>query len=102
MTRGGLRKEDLVLSRTGKIVSKKKSTSARENFLKYGFKKREETTEEAPPPKKRRRRRKVTAVHKANVLRVSDGCFSIGCAPSPAPIPRPSTKKNWWMLWRPT
>ena len=38
MTRGGLRKEDLILSRTGKIVSKKKSASARENFLKYGFK----------------------------------------------------------------
>ena len=62
MTRGGLRKEDLVLSRTGKIVSKKKSASARENFLKYGFKKREEeTTLEAPqPPKKRRRKRKMT------------------------------------------
>ena len=60
MTRGGLRKEDLVMSRTGKIVSKKKSASARENFLKYGFKKREEEETPKAPPKKRRRKRKMT------------------------------------------
>ena len=40
MTRGGLRKADLVLSRTGKIVSKKKSESAKKIYEEYGFKKR--------------------------------------------------------------
>ena len=40
MTRGGLKKEDLVLSRTGKIVSKRKSESAKKIYEQYGFKKR--------------------------------------------------------------
>ena len=56
-TRGGLKKEDLVLSRTGKIVSRKKQESARANYEKYGFAKRvKEVIEE--PKKKRRKRRK--------------------------------------------
>lgn len=74
-TRGGLMKADLILSRTGKIVSKKKSNSAREMYQKNGgFKKKvaqPESEPEAPAPtpaptptpepekpKKRRRRRK--------------------------------------------
>ena len=51
MTRGGLTKEDLLMSRNGKIVSKKKSDQAKENYQKYGFKKRES-------PKKRKYKRK--------------------------------------------
>ena len=39
MTRGGLMKEDLLMSKNGKIVSKKKSDRAKENYAKYGFKK---------------------------------------------------------------
>ena len=59
-TRGGLTKEDLMLSKTGKIVSKKKSLAAAANYAKFGFKKREamEKIEEAPVEKKKRRRRK--------------------------------------------
>ena len=56
MTRGGLMKEDLVLSKNGKIVSKKKSERAKENYAKYGFKKRE--IEVAVEPKKKRRKKK--------------------------------------------
>ena len=64
MTRGGLRKDDLMLSRTGKIVSIKKSKQAKDNYAQFGFKKRvalepEETDE---PKKKRRRRKKVRVV----------------------------------------
>jgi hypothetical protein len=51
MTRGGLTKIDLVLSKTGRIVSKKKSDAARVAYEKFGFKKREE-------PKKRKRKRR--------------------------------------------
>ena len=40
MTRGGLTKDDLLMSRNGKIVSKKKSDRAKEDYQKYGFKKR--------------------------------------------------------------
>ena len=62
-TRGGLTKEDLMLSKDGKIVSKKKSLAALETYKKYGFKKREQPKEkvaEEPPKKKRRRRKKKT------------------------------------------
>ena len=64
-TRGGLAKADLIVSRTGKIVSKKKSEMARKSFLEFGFKKRLKAEEkEAPAPKKRtrKRRRKSTIV----------------------------------------
>ena len=59
-TRGGLKKSDLTLSKTGRIVSVKKQTSARENYKQYGFKKRapKEEPEKAPEKKKRRRRKK--------------------------------------------
>ena len=65
-TRGGLKKEDLMLSKDGKIVSKKKSLAALETYKKYGFKKREtkevkkEEVAQEPPKKKRRRRKKKT------------------------------------------
>lgn len=58
MTRGGLKKDDLLVSR-GKIVSKKKSEAAKASYAKYGFKKRE--------PKKRGRRRKKVVVEE-NVI----------------------------------
>ena len=66
-TRGGLAKADLIVSRTGKIVSKKKSEMARKSFLEFGFKKRlklKAEEKEAPAPKKRtrKRRRKSTIV----------------------------------------
>ena len=64
-TRGGLAKADLIVSRTGKIVSKKKSEMARKSFLEFGFKKRLKLkAEEKPAPKKRtrKRRRKSTIV----------------------------------------
>jgi hypothetical protein len=54
-TRGGLTRDKLMLSRTGRLVSKVKSEQARENYKKYGFKKREA---KAPEKKKSRRRRK--------------------------------------------
>ena len=38
-TRGGLTKDDLMLSKTGRIVSKKKSLAAAESYKKYGFSK---------------------------------------------------------------
>ena len=62
-TRGGLTKDDLMLSKTGKIVSKKKSLAALASYTKYGFAKRElKPVEEKPveeeKPKKRRRKRK--------------------------------------------
>ena len=61
MTRGGLTAEDLTLSRSGKIVSKKKQESARLAYKEFGFAKwvkpiKEEEPEE--PKKKRRRVRK--------------------------------------------
>ena len=55
MTRGGLMKEDLLMSKNGKIVSKKKSDRAKENYAKYGFKKRNPVKQE---PKKKRRNKK--------------------------------------------
>jgi len=59
-TRGGLCKDDLILSKTGKIVSKKKSLAALESYKKYGFKKREAVVQAvvAEEPKKKRRRKK--------------------------------------------
>ena len=51
MTRGGLRKADLVLSRTGKIVSKRKSESAKKIYDEHGFNKR------APPKKTKKKKR---------------------------------------------
>jgi len=69
-TRGGLTAADLTLSRTGKIVSRKKQESARTAYKQFGFAKRkvpEEVKELASkssqrvaqePPKKRRRKRK--------------------------------------------
>ena len=60
MTRGGLTKDDLMLSKNGKIVSKKKSLAARASYEKYGFAKRKEEQKESveEPKKKRRRKRK--------------------------------------------
>ena len=52
MTRGGLRKADLILSRTGKIVSKRKSESAKKIYDEYGFNKRV-----APPKKTKKKKR---------------------------------------------
>jgi len=60
LTRGGLRKADLALSRTGKIVSRKKQESARANYEKYGFAKR--VAEVAPEKKKWKKRRKKKKV----------------------------------------
>ena len=60
-TRGGLTKDDLMLSKTGRIVSRKKSLAASESYKKFGFKKRQQVEEqkvEEEPPKKRRRKRK--------------------------------------------
>jgi hypothetical protein len=53
-TRGGLTRDKLILSRTGRLVSKVKSEQARANYKQYGFKKRE-TVKVA---KKVRRKRK--------------------------------------------
>ena len=58
-TRGGLKKENLMISsRTGKIVSKRKSEIAKSNYTRFGFKKRQTDPipEEEPPKKKRVRR----------------------------------------------
>ena len=64
-TRGGLTKDDLIMSKSGKIVSKKKSESARALYQKNGgFRnkvvKTPEPVKQQPvePPKKRRRRKK--------------------------------------------
>ena len=55
MTRGGLKKADLMMSRSGKIVSKKKSESAKALYEKFGFSKR---TVKKPTKKKRGRKKK--------------------------------------------
>ena len=57
MTRGGLKKADLMMSRSGKIVSKKKSESAKALYSQYGFNKR---TAKKPAKKKRGRKKKKT------------------------------------------
>ena len=56
MTRGRLSKDDLMMSKTNKIVSKKKSEAAKVSYEKFGFNKRKKPEE---APKKKRRRRKV-------------------------------------------
>ena len=58
MTRGGLTKEDLVMSKNGKLVSKKKSEIAKKNYAAFGFSKRKAPEPEPEQPKKKRRRRK--------------------------------------------
>ena len=57
-TRGGLKKEDLMLSRTGRIVSKKKSLAAKQLYKQYGFSKRSKPEPQPEPVKKKRRTRK--------------------------------------------
>ena len=63
-TRGGLTKEDLMMSKSGKIVSRKKSESARAWYEKNGgFKRKavQKTPEPTPatePPKKKRKYRR--------------------------------------------
>ena len=56
MTRGGLRKADLMMSRSGKIVSRKKSQSAKALYEKFGFNKR--VVVEAKKKKKTRKKKK--------------------------------------------
>ena len=60
MTRGGLTKNDLMLSKTGRIVSRKKSEAAKAAYDKFGFNKREaeQATIEEPEKKPKRRRKK--------------------------------------------
>ena len=55
MTRGGLQKSDLIVSKNGKIVSKKKSEAAKKNYETFGFAKRKAPEEKT---KKRKRRKK--------------------------------------------
>jgi len=57
-TRGGLKKEDLMLSRTGKIVSKKKSEAAKKLYQEYGFNKRTKPKPKTPPKVKKKPRKK--------------------------------------------
>ena len=58
-TRGGLTKDDLVMSKNGKLVSKKKSEIAKRNYEQFGFAKRKAPEPEVvEPPKKKRKRRK--------------------------------------------
>jgi len=59
MTRGGLTKTDLILSKNGKIVSKKKSEAAKKNYEAFGFAKRK-----APVEEKRKRKRRKKKVDK--------------------------------------
>ena len=56
MTRGGLTKADLMMSRSGKIVSKKKSQSAKALYEKFGFNKR--VVVETKKKKKGRKKKK--------------------------------------------
>ena len=58
MTRGGLTKDDLMMSKTNKIVSKRKSEAAKQAYEQFGFAKRKAPTPEPQPEKKKRRRRK--------------------------------------------
>ena len=61
-TRGGLTKDDLMMSKNGKLVSRKKSEIAKRNYQQFGFAKRKqpepEPVEEAPKKKRRRRKKK--------------------------------------------
>ena len=59
MTRGGLAKDDLMLNtKTGKIVSKKKSELAKQNYSKFGFNKRATDDEKIDEPKKKCQKKK--------------------------------------------
>ena len=64
MTRGGLTKNDLMLSKTGRIVSRKKSEAAKAAYDKFGFNKREEATIEEPAPQKQPKRRRKKKAQK--------------------------------------
>ena len=69
MTRGGLKKDDL-MSRTMKIVSKKKSEMAKASYAKYGFRSRakEEPKEESKEePKEVKKAKKTKRRRKKNV-----------------------------------
>ncbi len=57
MTRGGLTKADLMMSRSGKIVSRKKSESAKALYEKFGFNKR--VVEKPKKKKKSKKKKKV-------------------------------------------
>ena len=46
MTRGMLEKKDLMMSSTGRLVSKRKSEAAKKNYKLYGFNKRAAKTEQ--------------------------------------------------------
>ena len=64
-TRGRLMKDKLVFSRSGRIVSKRKSEMAKKTYLEHKFVKRvkvvaSEVVEEKPKKKKRRRKKKMT------------------------------------------
>ncbi len=72
MTRGGLTKDDLILSKSNRLVSKKKSEAAKAAYAKFGFKKRAPKEQKQVPkeqeqkqqqkqkqkPKRKRRRKK--------------------------------------------
>ena len=56
-TRGGLTKEDLLMSRSGKIVSKKKSESAKAFYAANGgFKRKAPPAIEGKPPQRKKRK----------------------------------------------
>ena len=55
-TRGKLQKDDLVLSKSGRIVSKRKSELAKKSYAAFGFKPR--ATEPEPEKKKKKRVRR--------------------------------------------
>ena len=57
-TRGRLTKDKLVLSRSGRIVSKRKSEMAKKTYLEHKFAKRTKVEPEVVETKKKRRRRK--------------------------------------------
>ena len=61
-TRGGLSAPDLMVNKSGKIVSKKKSELAKKNYEIHGFKKRAKDVakdvDEVPKKKRRRRKKK--------------------------------------------
>jgi hypothetical protein len=53
-TRGKMRAADIMVSRSGKLVSKRKSDAAKLAYQKYGFRKREEEEKEKVEEKKKR------------------------------------------------
>ena len=58
-TRGRLTKDKLVLSRSGRIVSKLKSEMAKKTYLEHKFAKRKPIVALEPKKKRRRRKKKV-------------------------------------------